>query len=477
MSRHALLLVVSLASLSNLQLASADPLYEIKDLTPTDYSSSVAYDINSSGDAVGIAGRFVGGSLEEAYFFYDHSEGTSTVFGVGAVLPRDSGFGSGFRAAAINDSGQIAGTARFVGGSLQRRGFIYSGGVSGSFTDLGVLAGATATGIRPESDALDINDSGIATGTATSGAGTINTEGDNIDVYTGSASPITDIDGDITVATRQDRGRAINNAGLVVGSNEDSKATLFSGPTETLLLAGTIYADDPSEALDINEAGQVAGSTTATNKAFRYNSSDSSVTIIPQIGTGARMNAKAINEDGDVVGHGDRDGGLSGQARGYVYLEEDATSYILEDHVFDLTVPAVPGLGDWGILRTAWGINDDGWIVGEGERRFEGATFPTNRAYLLIPTTTFAPEDLNMDGFVDGLDLGILLGNWSATVDPKEGELNGTPPVDGLDLGILLGAWNPPAAIAVSRSVPEPGTLYLLAALALQIACNTRHHT
>ncbi len=72
-------------------------------------------------------------------------------------------------------------------------------------------------------------------------------------------------------------------------------------------------------------------------------------------------------------------------------------------------------------------------------------------------------EDLNGDGFVDGLDLGILLSNFNQTADPTGGELNGTAPVDGLDLGKLLGAWNPPdATLAVSRTVPEPATWALL---------------
>lgn len=447
--------------------SAAAPLYQIKDLTPEGYSTSVAYDINSSGDAVGVAGTFASGSLEEAYFIYDHSEGTSTAFGMGTVLPRGSISGTGFRLAAINDTGQVAGTARFVGGSLQRRGFIYSGGAGGSFIDLGVLAGATATGIRPSSDALDINSAGIATGTATSGAGTINAEGDNIDVYTGSASPISDIDGDITVATRGDRGRAINNAGLVAGSNEDSKATLFSGPTETILLAGTSYASEASFAVDLNELGQVAGSTVATNDAFVYDSSGGSVTIIPQIGTGSRMNAQAINEDGDVVGTGDRNGALSGQARGYVYIADDATSYILEDHVHDLTVPAVSGLGDWSILRTAWGINDDGWIVGNGERRFTGASFPTNRAYLLVPFDGLA-GDYNDNGIVDASDYTVWRDNLGAAA--------GTLPndIDGGIIGVKqyqtwqtqFGAVSAPGHVT---HVPEPGTAAVLLAMGLLV--------
>ena len=71
------------------------------------------------------------------------------------------------------------------------------------------------------------------------------------------------------------------------------------------------------------------------------------------------------------------------------------------------------------------------------------------------------PADLNMDGFVDGLDLGIQLGNWNQTVAPELGELNGLPPVDGLDLGILLGAWNPPP-LSGSAAVPEPTGVALL---------------
>ncbi len=450
-------IVAALISLATMQLALAAPLYEIKDLTPDGYSTSIAYDINSSGDAVGVAGTFASGSLEEAYFFYDHSEGTSTVFGVGTVLPRGTITGSGFREAAINDLGQIAGTARFVGGVTQRRGFIYSGGASGSFTNLGILAGATATGIRPESDALDINSSGIATGTATSGAGTINNEGDNIDVYKGSAAPISDIDDDITVATRQDRGRALNDAGLVVGSNQDSKATLFDGPAETVLLAGTSFASDASDATDINESGQVTISTNQTNSALIYNSSDSSVTTIPQIGTGNRMSAQAINESGDVVGKGDRSTGLSGQARGYVYDAEDEASYILEDHILDLSVPAVPGLGDWGSLRTAWGINDDGWIVGVGERRFTGASFPTNRAYLLIPTVAPPNGDINGDDEYTGVDF----------LEWQRGVASGL--YDAGDLADWRTNYGGGSLQASITSVPEPSTLALamLGALAM----------
>lgn len=46
--------------------------------------------------------------------------------------------------------------------------------------------------------------------------------------------------------------------------------------------------------------------------------------------------------------------------------------------------------------------------------------------------------DLNVDGSVDGVDLGALLGAWGA---PGIADLNRDGTVDGIDLGVLLGSW------------------------------------
>jgi hypothetical protein len=49
--------------------------------------------------------------------------------------------------------------------------------------------------------------------------------------------------------------------------------------------------------------------------------------------------------------------------------------------------------------------------------------------------------DLNADGSVNGVDLGIMLGAWG--VDPDGGaDLNRDGVVDGIDLGLLLGNWS-----------------------------------
>jgi hypothetical protein len=47
--------------------------------------------------------------------------------------------------------------------------------------------------------------------------------------------------------------------------------------------------------------------------------------------------------------------------------------------------------------------------------------------------------DLNGDSVVNGIDLGILLGEWGST--DEAADLNDDGIVSGLDLGILLGSW------------------------------------
>ena len=61
----------------------------------------------------------------------------------------------------------------------------------------------------------------------------------------------------------------------------------------------------------------------------------------------------------------------------------------------------------------------------------------------------FSIADINGDGIVDGVDLGIVLANWSIPAgSPGCGgvadciaDINQDGVVDGLDLGILLSEW------------------------------------
>ena len=167
--------------------------------------------------------------------------------------------------AAINNGGQIAGTAVLSGGSSHRHGFIYSGGVSGTFTDLGTYP--PGTGIRSDSDAIDINNLGIATGTASTGADDTGT--DYRDIYIASGFPIMDIDDDSTALSGDDFGRAINDAGVVAGSNQDGRAALFSRISETAFLTGTVLESVVSTPTDLNE-GSGPGNRAQCQQRFLY---------------------------------------------------------------------------------------------------------------------------------------------------------------------------------------------------------------
>src|SRR5690606_16850373 len=50
--------------------------------------------------------------------------------------------------------------------------------------------------------------------------------------------------------------------------------------------------------------------------------------------------------------------------------------------------------------------------------------------------------DVDGDGAVSGIDLGLLLGAWDSTTTP-EFDLDGDGTVGAADIGILLSAWGP----------------------------------
>lgn len=91
------------------------------------------------------------------------------------------------------------------------------------------------------------------------------------------------------------------------------------------------------------------------------------------------------------------------------------------------------------IMRdTAVDINPQ--LYGNGFDEFTGHGL-INAAAALDAVPPFVEGDLNTDSFVDGSDLGILLGLWGQ--QSLQADLTGDGFVDGADLGILLGNWTP----------------------------------
>lgn len=60
-----------------------------------------------------------------------------------------------------------------------------------------------------------------------------------------------------------------------------------------------------------------------------------------------------------------------------------------------------------------------------------------------IPNACECTCDVFRDGSVNGIDLGVLLGQWGPANQYTVTDFNGDGAVDGLDLGALLAAWGP----------------------------------
>ena len=56
----------------------------------------------------------------------------------------------------------------------------------------------------------------------------------------------------------------------------------------------------------------------------------------------------------------------------------------------------------------------------------------------IAPPVNDCVGDLNGDLFVDGADLGLLIGGWGTS---GIGDLNDDGSIDGADLGLMIGAW------------------------------------
>ena len=82
--------------------------------------------------------------------------------------------------------------------------------------------------------------------------------------------------------------------------------------------------------------------------------------------------------------------------------------------------------------------------------------------------------DLNLDGFVDGADFGILLASFGLTGKGyADGNLNGDPFVDGADIGIMFAAWTGDAGPAPVRIVASGNSSVAPAAQESQVASAT----
>ena len=308
-----------------------------------------AWDINNTGQVAGISNMTPSGWSSTFKHGYLYSAGTM----------KDLGTLGGF----ISEAAGIGRLGHVVGNSLTNSGYAHAFvWTAGSMKDLGVLPG------HYESYAFGVNDSGYAVGYSTSGS-----TDEKAFVY--SAGVMKNL-GVLTGGTRS-RAAAINSLGHVVGYSTLSgyREHAFVHSDGTMKDLGTIggNAAGNSRAVDINDKGQIAGTSTvgadlSVMHAFLYMNGS-----FQDLGTLAGYPfsyARGLNGNGHVVGFAaaTEDRFTGDQKRAFLYRD---------GRLLDLNDAIAPGSA-WTLLQ-ANAINDSGAIVGTG--KINGET----RAFLLTP--------------------------------------------------------------------------------------------
>lgn len=257
--------------------------YAVTDLGTLGGIYSVAYHLNNRGDAVGYS-QITGSAVYDAFLY---SNGIMTDLGTLG--------GSGSQALGINNTGQVVGFSYITGnnpfnGAGIGHAFIYSGGV---MTDLGTLGGTLT------SSAYAINDAGQVVGSAETTGNTA------VHAFLYSGGVMTDLGAlDLGSGSYNDSvATAINTGGQAAGYSFNgflTHAFLYSGGIMTDL--GTL-GGQTGFAFGINNRGDVVGFSQTTGNAFNHAFLYSGG-VMTDLGTlgGTYSEGFGINDLGEVVG-------------------------------------------------------------------------------------------------------------------------------------------------------------------------------
>ena len=182
----------------------------------------------------------------------------------------------------------------------------------------------------------------------------------------------------------------VNNTQTVVGSADDAYHnthaflwTAGNGMMDLGTLIGTGQNSGTSTAMAINGAGTVAGKSnysTQSSKfhAFRYDTS------MHDLGTGTTGSyANAINNNSTPVLAGAQDG----------YVDPTYCGDTHYNHAYEWTGSSGQEVGTIsnGEEAHAFGLNDDGLVVGDSSINHECGPMPTPHAFVAVPDATQTP--------------------------------------------------------------------------------------
>lgn len=336
-----------------------------------------------------------------------------------------------FVPAAINASGQIAGSSTTAGGATHA--FLYSKGV---MTDLGTLGGST-------SQATGINDSGQVVGLSLTGSGLQR-------AFQYSGGVMTDL-GTLPGGT-ESGAEAINDSGQVVGwshvvggrcpyADGCAQAFLYSGGVMSLIDAPPGYGCN--EAAGINNSGQVAGLLCTGDDmgwgAFLY--SGGMMTDLGTLG-GPWGQATGISSSGQVVGYS-----LTADSETHAFLYSAGVMTdlgTLGGSSQGNGVPCPLGMSYGAGSSQAYGINASGQVVGSAcsYAPVTPQALNNNKAFLYSGGSMI---DLNS---ILPANSGWVLEQANAIND--SGQIVGFGTIDGQTHGFLLNltALSPSSAAA-----------------------------
>jgi probable HAF family extracellular repeat protein len=358
-------------------LLAAQQTYSVLRIPDLGGQDTRARAINDQGEVVGTA--TLEGDTETRGFYFD---GSSTVLLEG-LTPDAATAANG-----LNDNGDIAGQSIDLE-SLTTSPVLWRGG---ELVDLSRALGCTG------GTALAVNDSGVVVGMAA------------VDSPFSKGFIWNEETGGQIVGTLEGRNgganRAINNAGVVVGDSfffgDAGQAHLVS-PGEHAYETQPIGAPPPYSgvAWSVNNTGLIVGMSAPsfsphTAAIFTPGAQEPLIDLGTLPGAMSSV-AFDVNDSGVIVGSS---GDHPEWASGHAFVVLDGILYDLHDLIDD-------GLDQWQVLVEATAINNHGEIVGWGETQ-DGQI----SAFLLLPSglpSVFRRGDSNADGNPDLSDAVFTL--------------------------------------------------------------------